>query len=76
MNQGRRLQSLPRLFIAQSLARRKRQSVNPDRELLGLGAANLGSALTGGFAVAGGFSRSSVNIEAGANTPLSASSPH
>ena len=57
--------------IAQSLARRKRQSVNPDRELLGLGAANLGSALTGGFAVAGGFSRSSVNIEAGANTPLS-----
>ncbi len=57
--------------IAQSLARRKRQSINPDRELLGLGAANLGSAVTGGFAVAGGFSRSSVNIEAGANTPLS-----
>ncbi|MEH6491818.1 SulP family inorganic anion transporter [Halopseudomonas sp.] len=56
--------------IAQSLARRKRQSINPDRELLGLGAANLGSAITGGFAVAGGFSRSSVNIEAGANTPL------
>ena len=56
--------------IAQSLARRKRQSINPDRELLGLGAANLGSGLTGGFAVAGGFSRSSVNIEAGANTPL------
>jgi len=56
--------------IAQSLARRKRQSINPDRELLGLGAANLGSAVTGGFAVAGGFSRSSVNIEAGANTPL------
>ncbi|GAA6132215.1 SulP family inorganic anion transporter [Halopseudomonas sabulinigri] len=56
--------------IAQSLARRKRQSINPDRELLGLGAANLGSAVTGGFAVAGGFSRSSVNIEAGANTPV------
>ena len=56
--------------IAQSLARRKRQSIDPDRELLGLGAANLGSALSGGFAVCGGFSRSSVNIEAGANTPL------
>ena len=56
--------------IAQSLARRKRQSINPDRELLALGAANLGSAVTGGFAVCGGFSRSGVNVEAGANTPL------
>ena len=56
--------------IAQSLARRKRQSIDPDRELLGLGAANIGAGLSGGFAVCGGFSRSSVNIEAGANTPL------
>ena len=56
--------------IAQSLARRKRQSIDPDRELLALGTANVGSALTGGFAVCGGFSRSGVNIEAGANTPL------
>lgn len=56
--------------IAQSLARRKRQSIVPDRELLALGTANVGSALTGGFAVCGGFSRSGVNIEAGANTPL------
>ena len=56
--------------IAQSLARRKRQSIDPDKELLALGAANVGSALTGGFAVCGGFSRSGVNIEAGANTPL------
>lgn len=56
--------------IAQSLARRKRQSINPDQELLALGTANVGSALTGGFAVCGGFSRSGVNSEAGANTPL------
>ncbi|SDT02891.1 sulfate permease, SulP family [Halopseudomonas litoralis] len=56
--------------IAQSLARRKRQSIDPDRELLALGTANVGSALTGGFAVCGGFSRSGVNVEAGANTPL------
>lgn len=56
--------------IAQSLARRKRQSIDANRELLALGAANLGSGLTGGFAVAGGFSRSVVNIEAGSNTPL------
>lgn len=56
--------------IAQSLARYKRQSINANQELLGLGVANLGSGLTGGFAVCGGFSRSVVNAEAGANTPL------
>lgn len=56
--------------IAQSLARRRRQRIDANRELLGLGAANLGSALAGGFAVCGGFSRSVVNAEAGANTPL------
>ncbi|PKM29869.1 MAG: sodium-independent anion transporter [Gammaproteobacteria bacterium HGW-Gammaproteobacteria-11] len=56
--------------IAQSLARRKRQSIEPNQELLGLGAANIGAGLSGGFAVCGGFSRSAVNVEAGANTPL------
>lgn len=56
--------------IAQSLARRKRQSIDANRELLGMGAANIGSGLSGGFAVCGGFSRSVVNDEAGAQTPL------
>jgi sulfate permease, SulP family len=56
--------------LAQSLARRRRESVDANRELLALGAANLGSGFSGGFAVCGGFSRSVVNIEAGANTPL------
>jgi SulP family sulfate permease len=39
-------------------------------ELIGLGAANLGSALSGGFPVTGSMSRSAVNFSAGANTPL------
>ncbi|MEH6388020.1 SulP family inorganic anion transporter [Pseudomonas profundi] len=56
--------------LAQSLARRKRQRIDADRELLGLGAANLSAGLSGGFAVCGGFSRSIVNVEGGANTPL------
>ncbi len=56
--------------IAQSLARRKRQSIDANRELLGMGAANIGAGLSGGFAVCGGFSRSVVNDEAGAQTPL------
>ena len=41
----------------------------PDQELIGLGAANLGAAFTGGFPVTGGFSRSVVNYDAGAETP-------
>lgn len=56
--------------VGQSLALRRRQRIEPDRELLGLGAANVASALSGGFPVTGGFSRSVVNFDAGARTPL------
>ncbi|MEM5471380.1 sulfate permease [Hoeflea sp. AS60] len=55
--------------VAQTLAARKRQRIVPDQELIGLGAANVGAAFTGGFPVTGGFSRSVVNFDAGAETP-------
>ena len=55
--------------VAQTLAARRRQRIDPDQELIGLGAANLGAAFTGGFPVTGGFSRSVVNFDAGADTP-------
>lgn len=55
--------------VAQTLAARRRQRIEPDQELLGLGAANLGAAFTGGFPVTGGFARSVVNHDAGAATP-------
>ena len=55
--------------VAQTLAAKKRQRIDPDQELIGLGAANLGAAFTGGFPVTGGFSRSMVNFDAGAETP-------
>lgn len=55
--------------VAQTLASKKRQHVDPNQELLALGAANVGASLSGGFPVAGGFSRSIVNFEAGAETP-------
>lgn len=55
--------------VAQTLAARKRQRITPDQELIGLGAANLASAFTGGFPVTGGFARSVVNFDAGAETP-------
>ncbi|TDL79415.1 sulfate permease [Palleronia sediminis] len=57
------------ISVAQTLAARRRERVRPDQELIGLGAANLGAAFTGGFPVTGGFSRSVVNFDAGARTP-------
>jgi len=56
--------------VAQSLALKRQQRIQPNRELFGLGAANVASALSGGYPVTGGFSRSIVNFAAGANTPL------
>jgi len=58
------------LSVAKVLAARRRQKVNADRELLGLGVANLGAAFTGASPVCGGFSRSVVNFEAGARTQV------
>jgi SulP family sulfate permease len=56
--------------VAQSLALKRQQRITPNRELLGLGAANMASALSGGYPVTGGFARSVVNFAAGAQTPL------
>lgn len=58
------------ISVAKSLASKKRQKVDSDQELIALGIANLGAAFTGGYPVTGGFSRSVVNYEAGANTGL------
>ncbi|MEP2532255.1 sulfate permease [Shimia sp.] len=55
--------------VAQTLAAKKRQRIVPDQELIGLGASNIASALSGGYPVTGGFSRSVVNFDAGAATP-------
>lgn len=55
---------------AQALASKRREKVEANRELLALGVANLGAALSGGYPVTGGVSRSVVNFAAGANTGL------
>lgn len=55
--------------VGQTLAAKRRQRIDPDQELIGLGAANLGAAFTSGMPVSGGFARSSVNYDAGAATP-------
>ena len=55
--------------VGQTLAAKRRQRIEPDQELIALGASNLGASFTGGFPVTGGFARSVVNFDAGAQTP-------
>jgi sulfate permease, SulP family len=55
--------------VGHTLAAKRRQKIDPNQELVGLGAANVASALSGGYAVTGGFARSVVNFDAGAETP-------
>ena len=57
------------ISVALTLAAKRRQRVDPDQELIALGASNVGAAISGGFPVTGGFARSVVNFEAGAETP-------
>ena len=52
-------------------AKRRDHKVIPNQELIGLGAANLIGSLFQAYPVTGGFSRTAVNHQAGANTPLS-----
>lgn len=57
------------ISVAQTLAAKRRQRIDPDQELIALGAANIGAAVSGGYPVTGGFARSVVNFDAGAETP-------
>ncbi|PHS73176.1 MAG: sodium-independent anion transporter [Cycloclasticus sp.] len=61
---------LESVSIAKSMASQKRQKIDSNKELIGLGTANIASAISGGYPVAGGFGRSMVNFSAGANSPL------
>lgn len=58
------------IAVARALAAREGEHVDPDRELVGLGLANLSAAVISAFPVTGGFSRSAVNAQAGARSPL------
>ena len=58
------------MSAAQALAQKRQEKLNSNLEFIGLGVANMGSALSGGFPVTGSISRSAVNFSAGANTPL------
>jgi len=56
--------------VAKVHAAKHRYRVDPDRELLALGMANLGGSLFRAFPTTGGFSRTAVNDQAGARSGL------
>lgn len=56
--------------VAGIIADREKYRIDPNRELLGLGVANLATACFSGYPVTGGFSRTAVNHRAGARTGL------
>jgi SulP family sulfate permease len=60
------------IAVAQNFARVGGYEIDANQELKGLGLANFGAALFGGYPVTGGFSRTAVNAQAGARTGLAA----
>lgn len=56
--------------VARSLAAKDGERIDADRELVGLGLANLAAGVLAAFPVTGGFSRSAVNHQAGARSGL------
>tara|TARA_R110000787_G_scaffold123580_8_gene234644 strand:- start:7819 stop:9594 length:1776 start_codon:yes stop_codon:yes gene_type:complete len=60
------------ISVARALAFRRHERISPDRELMALGVSNVTGAIVGAMPVAGGFSRSIVNFEAGAKTQAAA----
>jgi SulP family sulfate permease len=60
------------ISVAKAVAQRRRYDVDANQELVGLGMANIGGAFFSAYPVTGGFSRTAVNDQAGANTQLAA----
>jgi SulP family sulfate permease len=59
------------ISIAKAMAAKTKQKIDPNQELIGQGLANIVGAATQAFPVSGSFSRSAVNINAGAMTGMS-----
>ncbi|MFC6052513.1 sodium-independent anion transporter [Acinetobacter sp. Ac_877] len=58
------------LSIAQATALQQRSQLNSNQELIALGLANIGAGITSAFPVTGSLSRTVVNADAGAKTPM------
>lgn len=55
--------------VGQTLAAKNRTRIDPNQELIGLGAASFSAGVSSGYPVTGGLARSAVNFDAGAETP-------
>ncbi|MEM7739101.1 MAG: solute carrier family 26 protein [Deinococcota bacterium] len=58
------------IAVAKSIASKAKDNVDANQELIGLGLANIAGSLFQAYPVTGGFSRSAVNYQAGAKSPL------
>lgn len=58
------------ISVARTFGLKHRYPVDPNQELLALGAANFAAGVASGYPLAGGMSQSAVNEKAGARTPL------
>jgi SulP family sulfate permease len=58
------------ISVSKAIAAKTKQRIDPNQELIGQGLGNVASGLSGAFPVAGGFSRTAVNMNAGAQTGL------
>ncbi|WP_070119310.1 SulP family inorganic anion transporter [Bacillus marinisedimentorum] len=58
------------IAMAKAIATKEKYKISSNQELSGLGLANIGASIFSGYPVTGGFSRSAVNYQAGAKTPL------
>ena len=59
------------ISIAKAMAAKTRQRIDPNQELIGQGFANIAGSFSQSFPVSGSFSRSAVNLNAGAKTGMS-----
>ena len=59
------------ITVAKSMAARTKQRIDINQELIGQGLSNIGSSFFQGYAVSGSFSRTAVNMTAGAVTGFS-----
>ena len=58
------------IAVGTTLAAKRRQTIDSNNELLALGAANISSGISSAMPVTGGFSRSAVNFDSGAQTQM------
>ncbi|HET8864316.1 MAG TPA: solute carrier family 26 protein [Gracilimonas sp.] len=58
------------IAVAKAIANKHGYKVDPNQELIGLGAANIGGALFQSYPTTGGFSRTAVNDQAGSRTGM------